>query len=349
MKRSRDTARLVAFLVALTLAAPQSAFGLRPTEIQQQKTGLEQLEQSLAVSAPTPATGPAGRPAAGGSAPLTAGLEEAADRTAAAMAVDRIMEGIRVGQVRTVYYVTDQGGRTLSGNDLNEDNVRKAVGVMEREGKVGIRLLRNPDGSESGWIRLIRPTLPRAAGLEERRPVSAPEREKARGVLREFLANRDVADAIRGLSESGVGIDQLKSYFDQLDQRFKEAGYQGKLLTPLLSELPSAAAELATTVYVDESAPRRAEVIQRLLDAKDIVVMPDSRKDDAAIVIGDESVRGTVRQALIQVNDSTVVAVTPALLRYLAQKQLLVPGTVVDLNLLWRRAGDSGEALLIFA
>ena len=67
---------------------------------------------------------------------------------------------------------------------------------------------------------------------------------------------------------------------------------------------------------------------------------------EADLVIGDWTLSATPRQALLQVDDQTVRYVTPTLLTYLEQQNLLQPGTVLVVGRLIQ--GDFGEALLIF-
>ena len=142
---------------------------------------------------------------------------------------------------------------------------------------------------------------------------------------------------------------KLASYFEGLQQKFQDAGYKGELFTPSLADLPAAPEIFGKTIYVDQGVPGRDDLITSLENAGITVLKKPGEAKEAAIVIGIESTRVTAKQALLQVNENTVGFVTPALLKYVEDKDLLNPGGVVVLHLLFKRSGELVDSFLIFA
>jgi len=179
------------------------------------------------------------------------------------------------------------------------------------------------------------------AGLEASEPQTTPLDR-----LRAFLVNQDVESVFALLVEPGRSVD-LTEAFPILEEWLQAAGYQGvaQLVRPV--DFPAAPTETRWTVFVQRDMPWTDQVreqLDTLSEQERIRLVQDSAAAD--LVVGDENAVVSPRQALIQVNDRTARYVTPELLNYLEQKDLLTGGSVVVLGNIY--TGDFGEALLLF-
>jgi len=178
------------------------------------------------------------------------------------------------------------------------------------------------------------------AGLEEQ--------AKAQAELRQFIAHPDIDDVIRLIFKtSPAGSINLARLFPRIAELLPLAGYErGLALLVPFRFLPEGKLDGVVRVYIDPNASGADQVRAKMEEAWEFIRLVDTA-EEAHLVIGDERTKVSPRQALLQINSVTADRVSVSLLRYLGEKGLLRPGSVVSIYGLV--AGELGEGLLIFA